>query len=169
MASLSVGPAISIWPPPPTLLTALASLHIHTQTYIQLSQAPSPSPHTLTLSASHTRKQAWVLRWSENIDLHKRMHCLVLFHHWPLQIHIRLLHIQYILCCMQFHMFSGKCIISCSMLCLDLKWLQTMLFSHDSHLEGVDHSMITPVRMLHWRGFSPQKHPHSFSWQWCCQ
>lgn len=91
--------------------------HKHTYSY---HKPPPPSPRTLTLSASLTRKQAWVLGWSENIDLHKSMHCLLPFHHWPLQIHIWLLHIYTTLhagfqancTCMNAH------IIGFSMLCL---------------------------------------------------
>lgn len=94
MASFSFGPAISIWQAPrPHPLAALACLHAHKHTNIHtVITSPLPLP-THTQCSSHTHKQAWVLGWSENIDLHKSMHCLLLFHHWPLQIHVRLLHI----------------------------------------------------------------------------
>lgn len=81
-------------PRPPLLpLPLYTHTHMHMQTYIEISQAPSPSPRELTLSACLTRKQAWVLGWSENTDLHKSMLCLLLFHHCPLEIHIWPLHI----------------------------------------------------------------------------
>lgn len=78
---------------PPCCPCLSTHTHMHMQTYIEISQAPSPSPRKLTLSACLTRKQAWVLGWSENTDLHKSMLCLLLFHHCPLKIHIWPLHV----------------------------------------------------------------------------
>lgn len=176
MASLSVGLAISIWQPPPpplTPLAALACLHTHTHSNIHtVITSPLPLPtHAHTQCFSLTRKQAWVLGWSENIDLHKSMHCLFLFHNWPLQIHMRLLHVVYVMLHAVAHVSKQihtphACTlnhsVSCSMSVFGSGSCKQCYFHIIPYLEGVNYSMVAAIWIFHLRGFSSQQHPHSF-------
>lgn len=58
-------------------LAALASVHTNIHTVIT---SPFPLPYAHSHSVLLSRKQAWVLGWSENTDLHKTMLCLLILH-----------------------------------------------------------------------------------------